>query len=242
MRKRLIAGSLALIALSAAAGVATAQQAPTLGHGPEQGRERGRHHAQARIDTDGDSRVSQAEFVQARVARLAKADTDGNGTVTPEEVSARMQARVAERAGARFESADTDKDGAISRAEFEAAFKARGDNAGAGRHGRDPGAEGRGPRRMAEDGARHGGRRTGGRDHAGRSGRMTQPVVIAEVQARASETFARLDTDHDGFLSSAEQQAGRAAMREKFQERRAARRAERGGSVNPASPSTPASE
>jgi len=60
--------TLTLVAVGALAlaGIASAQQQRGLG----------------RADTDGDGRVSQAEFVAARTARLSEADANRDGQVT----------------------------------------------------------------------------------------------------------------------------------------------------------------
>ncbi|MFK0300095.1 EF-hand domain-containing protein [Brevundimonas sp. NPDC090276] len=174
--------------------------------------------------------VSQADFVQRRVERLRAADANHDGTVTAEEMRAAGQAKRAERRAAMFERLDANKDGAISRAEFDAP-RADGQRAGRGERGH------RGPR--AEHAGRgHGGGMHRGAQHMGRNGEGRFPVVIAEAERKATETFTRLDADHNGSLTGEERRAGmqarRAEMREKRQERRQAAPA--------ASPSTPASE
>lgn len=213
MHKAILVGGLAALTLTVAGGVAVAQQTP----------DRPAHALRA--DTDGDSRLSQAEFVGRRVQRLTALDADRDGSVTGEERRAAMQARMAGRADARFDRLDADDDGSVSRAEFDAARSARHE-AGAGH----------GPRPMhARRGPAAGPRAMARRQHAG------APVVIADVQARAEQAFTRLDADHDGFVTAAEGRAGRQAMREhrreRMVERRAARQAQR-----QASPQAPASE
>ena len=188
MRKTVLAGALVALTL-AAGGVALAQQSPD------------RTQARAlRADADGDQRLSRAEFVDARIQRLAAADTDRDGSVTREEMRAVAQARRAERADARFERLDADNDGVISKAEFEARGEPRGD-AGAHR----------------------------GHARAGRMGDRG-PVVIAEARARAEAGFALMDADGDGYVTAAERQAARADRRQHRRERRmehgAARRAQ----------------
>lgn len=176
----------------------------------QQAADRAGRHAHADVDRDG--RISQAEFVGQRVDRLTRADADRDGAVTPQEMQAAMQARRAEHAGARFDRIDADKDGAITRAEF------------------DTGAAGR----MARGGDRM-------RRHAPGAAADARPargpVVIADVQARTTQVFTRLDADHDGFISPDERQTARQATRARMTERRTAHRAER-----QASPSAPASE
>ena len=208
MHKTLLAGGLAALML-ASTGVAFAQQAPARG---------------MRADTDGDSRLSQAEFVGQRLQRLTAMDADRDGSVTADERRAAMQARMAARADTRFDRLDSDNDGAVSRAEFDAAHEAR----------REARAD-RGPRPMrAHRGPAHGQR---GMARMGRRMEARGPVVIADVQARAEQAFTRLDADNDGFVTAAETRAGRQAMREQRRERMAERRAAR-----QASPRAPASE
>ena len=211
MHKTLLAGGLAALML-ASAGVALAQQAPA---------------RTMRADTDGDSRLSRAEFVNQRVERLTAMDTNRDGSVSVEERRAAMQTRMAARADTRFDRLDADNDGAVSRAEFNAAHEAR----------REARAD-RGARPMrAHRGPAHGQRGMGGMGGMGARG----PVVIADVQARAEQAFTRLDADNDGFVTTAEARAGRQGMgehrRERMTERRAAHRAQR-----QASPQAPASE
>ena len=214
MNKTLLVGGLAALALAAAGGAAFAQPAP------ERPQVRG-----LRADADGDHRLSQAEFVGRRLERLTAADADRDGSVTAEERRAAVLARVEGRVDARFERLDADDDGMISRAEFDARRE----------HRAEARAE-RGPRRahraFAGRHARHirRDRRTGVRG----------PVVIAAVQARTEAAFARLDIDHDGYVTVGERRAVRADRREhrreRMSERRMARRAQQ------ASPPAPASE
>lgn len=203
MKKTLLVGGLAALTLAAAGGAALAQQAPE--RPPARG---------LRADADGDQRLSQAEFVGHRVARLTAADADHDGSVTVEERRAAAQARRAGRADVRFDRLDADDDGMISKAEFDARREHRGE----ARAHRGPG---RGDRRAGRMEARG-------------------PVVIAEAQARAETAFVRLDADHDGYVTAAEGQAARADRREHRRERRAERRAAR--QAQQASPSAPASE
>lgn len=209
MNKALLVSGLAAMALAAAAGVAVAQQTPE------------RPARAMRADTDGDNRLSRAEFVDGRVQRLTAMDADRDGSVSIEERRAGMQAHMAARADARFDRLDANDDGSVSRAEFDAARSGRGE----ARAVRGPGpmrahhGQGQGPGGMARMG--------GGRG----------PVVIAEVQTRAGQHFDRLDSDHDGFVTAEEGRAGRQAMREHRRTRMVERRAAR-----EASPPAPASE
>lgn len=115
MTKVLLIGGVAALAL---AGAAVAQ--------PWGGRD-GRSP-----DSDGDGRISQAEFVAARAAAFARMDADGDGRVTAEEAQAARAAARTEFMARRFAALDSDGDGMISRAEFEAGHTGRG---GFGRDG-----------------------------------------------------------------------------------------------------------
>lgn len=205
MHRTLLVGGLAALTLAAVGGVAFAQQAPDRA---------------MRADTDGDSRLSQAEFVGHRMQRLTAVDTDRDGSVTADERRAAMHVRMAARADARFDRLDADDNGAVTRAEFDAARES----------GREARAEG-GSRPMHARGRP-------GRGHDGMAGPNARaPVVIADARARAEQTFSRLDSDQDGFVTAAEHRTARQGMREQRRERMAARHAAR-----QASPEAPASE
>lgn len=206
MNKTLVAGALAALAL-AAGGAAFAQQSP------ERPQTRG-----LRADTDGDQRLSQAEFVNRRVERLAAADSDRNGSVTRDEMRAAAHSRMSRRADTRFDRIDADDDGVISKAEFDARREHRAESRG----DRGPRRAHRGAHRRAERRADRG------------------PIVIADAQARAETAFARLDADRDGFITADERRTSRVDRREHRRERMAERRAAR--RAQQASPSAPASE
>lgn len=209
MKKTLLVGGMAALVMATVGGVAVAQQ-PSAQDRPARG---------LRADTDGDGRLSQAEFVGRRMQRLTAVDANRDGSVTADERRTAMQARRAQRADARFDRLDANDDGSISRAEFDARKEARAE---------------RGPHRMRAH-------RGPGRGHGpARMARMEArgPVVIAEAQARAEQAFARLDGDHDGYVTADERRADRQAMHEQRRERRAARRA----AQPQASPQPPASE
>ncbi len=92
---------------------------------PPQGR--GEHWA--KVDTDGDGAISEAE-AQAGAPRIAREfsslDADGDGRVTRQEMHEHMQARHAAtreerraQAEERYRSADTNGDGALDLAEAQ---------------------------------------------------------------------------------------------------------------------------
>ena len=113
MKKIIVMGGVAVLALGAVGGVAIAQQAqPT---------ERAQRWAEP---------VSQADFVNRAAERVQRMDANGDGTVTADERRAAMEARRGERTNARFAKLDADGDGMISRAEFEAGHGQRGERMG----------------------------------------------------------------------------------------------------------------
>ena len=196
-----------VLGLAAAAGVATAQQ-------PAE-----RPARALRADADLDGRISRAEFVDRRVQRLSSADANGDGAVSREEMQAQRRAGHQQRAEARFARLDADSDGRLTREEFTAVRVLRADDAA--RLGRDRARAGRHGPRGPQGGARAQG----------------EPVVIADVQAKTAQAFARMDADNDGFITAEERRAGMRSARQDRRERMAERRAAR-----EASPQTPASE
>lgn len=206
MRNTIIAG-VAVAALAAMTGAAVAQTAAPAPRGEA------RPHRLAG-DADRDGRVTQAEFVDGRLARLTAMDANGDGAVSREEMQAARQARRADMADRRFARLDADSNGSISRAEFDAGRAAHG-----------PRAE-----RAGRGGGRHGPMRPGARDKAERG-----PVVIADARVKLTEQFARLDANRDGVVTADEQRAARRAWAEQRRERRAARPAQQPASPAPAS-------
>lgn len=201
MRQSTLAAGAAAVLAVLTAGVALAQQAPT---------------RSPRGDANGDGRISRAEFIEGRVARLTAVDANRDGSVSAEERQSGVDTRRNQRASARFEALDKNGDGSVSRDEFIA--------------GRERSAA------RADGGRRHGMGRPAhrrGADAAAARG----PVTIAQVQTRLATRFDRIDTNRDGFLTAEERTAARQAMRGQRDERRADRMARR-----QASPSAPASE
>lgn len=83
MNKNWILG--AAFAAFLAAPAAFAQDEPPKGPPPP-----GAQHARMmeKIDTDGDGKISKAEFTAAQEERFTKTDTDGDGFLSPEEMKA----------------------------------------------------------------------------------------------------------------------------------------------------------
>ncbi|MEM6415742.1 MAG: hypothetical protein AAF720_13920 [Pseudomonadota bacterium] len=77
------------------------------------------------LDTDGDGRVAVSDFSDRAAERAKKADVDGDGFVTREELEAMKQKRRDEMKKRRFP--DDNGDGVVSRSEFEGAARKRFD-------------------------------------------------------------------------------------------------------------------
>ena len=204
MNRTILAAGVAALAVLAA-GSTLAQQTQVRG---------------ARADADNDGRVSRAEFVDARIARLTAIDANRDGSVSAEERQSGMDTRRNQRVSARFETLDKNGDGQISREEFTAPREAR---AGRADHNR----------------MRHGGHRghRGPGAERGPNAEARGPISIADARTRATSRFDRIDANRDGFITVEERRAAHQAMREQRGERRAERMARR-----QASPSTTGSE
>jgi hypothetical protein len=81
-------------------------------------------------DTDGDGKVSRAEYDAARTQRFAQADEDGNASLTADEYvneyAVRLDTEIAdarkgfiEQTHTRFRSLDKDGDGRVNRTEYD---------------------------------------------------------------------------------------------------------------------------
>ena len=70
------------------------------------------------IDADKDGKVTLAEIQAHRAAEFAAADTNGDGAISPEELSAmqlaRFQEKLAERTQAMLDNMDNDGNGSLS--------------------------------------------------------------------------------------------------------------------------------
>ena len=161
----------------------------------------------AKIDTNGDGQLSQQEARNAKAKRRekfqAKFDTNKDGTVSPEEITAMFEERVQKH--------DRDGDGALSMSEYLAAHK----GANAARFKRLDG-DGDGKiiaREMAKKWTAHKSERKG---KGGRSDKRFKrmdrnsdgTVSRAEYDQTLRAFFARLDRNKDGVLSGGDRRRG----------------------------------
>ncbi|MBV7256059.1 EF-hand domain-containing protein [Pacificimonas sp. WHA3] len=183
----------------------------------------------ARLDTDSDGAITQAEMkamhearmekrAERRAARMAKADTDGNGALSAGEWEAMVEARAGKRAEklterriAAFAALDRDNDGEISQTELSERHAMHRERSKA-MHSERHGQRGQRSMRMLE------------RADADKDGAVT----LAELQTSALARFDRADANSDGTVTPDERRAARKARHDE-------RRAERhggGGSDN----------
>jgi len=174
----------------------------------------------SRADRDGDQRISLAEMQGVAAARFAALDADRDGRLTRDERRAGRQslraertARRAERMNAAFVRGDANRDGVLAQAEAPRRLQARFGRFDADRDGALTPAELQAGRRAMQSDAR------ASRQAARQAARTNRPaeargdgvVTLAEMQARVSARFARLDANRDGFVTRDERRTGRAA-------------------------------
>mgnify|MGYP000731236480 CR=1 FL=1 len=145
------------------------------------------------FDLNADGKVTAEEFEQAKAARFAEADADGDGFLSPEELSAAVEkmraqaqaARTAARQQAMLDRLDADEDGKLSPEEMANAgpgpqmFTRMLDRLDADEDGAisteelETARANRGNRRYGENGTRGGHKMRGHGDHGrGGEGRM----------------------------------------------------------------------
>lgn len=82
------------------------------------------------LDADKDGKLTQAELDAHKTQEFAKADTNGDGMLSSEEMLARAKAQMGERMAKRISGmiarVDTDKDGMLSASEMQAMPRGKG--------------------------------------------------------------------------------------------------------------------
>jgi len=155
------------------------------------------------LDTTGKGFATQDDFVAAAKTRFAKLDRNGDGKLTPDELSTRQDkpaapkhAQLAER---RFDELDGNHDGIITLNEYVAAAVAKFkkmDVAGTGRVTAD--AIANSP--QAHERAEHVAARVAKRLDANGDGVVSRDEFLAAARQR----FAKMDANGDGFISADE--------------------------------------
>lgn len=115
--------TLALVAGIAAAGLLATAAAALADGGHRKGgmgHHRGAHMFEMleSFDTDGDSKLTQAEIDQARKDRLARHDADSDGRLTLQEYETLWLEAMRERMVRQFQRHDRDGDAAVTAEEF----------------------------------------------------------------------------------------------------------------------------
>jgi len=142
------------------------------------------------------SPATRTQLQSALEKRFDAVDANHDGTLTPQERTASMAARRSDMRERTFARLDTNKDGAISKDEFTAARP-------------QPGTE-----RTSERG-NHRPRNAGMMIMHGQfAAYADKPITRSEFVTAGLARFDRLDTNHDGTISSAERDAGRKAKRD----------------------------
>jgi len=130
--------------------------------------------------------------------RFDALDADHDGTLTPEERQAKGAEQRAQRRDRMFAALDSNSDGSISREEFNAPRERHANAAGDHRNWR-------------RGAMMHGAALWRGAPGIDRN----QPVTRTQFVDAGLAMFDRVDTDHDGAISSAEREAARAAKRDR---------------------------
>ncbi|MBD12913.1 EF-hand domain-containing protein [uncultured Roseovarius sp.] len=109
-----------------AGGLSVAQADSHMG---KMGKGMGMHHSFEELDADADGKITPEEMSAHMQARFEGADTDGDGALSKDELIARMTERQAERMAAyadhMIERHDANKDGKLSPDEMKARNKGK---------------------------------------------------------------------------------------------------------------------
>lgn len=180
--------------------------------------ERAQHRAERllkHLDTAGNGYVTADEFLAAAKKRFARPDHNGDGTLTPDELTAprwpgaqqitgEAARRRADRAGQRFARLDANHDGAITQDEYLAAATALYRQFDTQRTGRVTAGEIAAAPKAQERAERAAKRIVKHLDRNG-DGVVSQDEYLAAARRR----FNRLDRNADGFISADEMPAQR---------------------------------
>lgn len=146
--------------------------------------------------------MTRAALQSSLEQRFDAMDANHDGTLTPEERTAKKTEQRTQRRERMFAALDTNGDGAISREEFNA-----------------PRARPEGRRDRTDQTADRGTWRGGPMMHHAALWRgssalwSNKPVTRTQFVENGLAMFDRIDTDHDGTISPAERDAARTAMR-----------------------------
>lgn len=147
--------------------------------------------------------------------RFDEMDANHDGTLTPQERQAQHEAARAKAREAMFARLDTDKNGSISKAEFDAGHQMGPGRPPMGRMG-DMGGMDR-MHRMGDGPMPGHSPEAGGPPPQGPMAAMKdKSITKAQFVEAGLARFDRVDTDHDGKISSAERDAARKAMRDRL--------------------------
>ena len=179
-----------------------------------------------RVDRDGDRRVSLAEMQTAAAARFARNDLNRDGQLTRDERKAARQTtraqrveRRGERQNAVFARRDANRDGVLAQAEARRRLQARFAQLDANRDGGLTQAELQAGRQAirtenrADRQAMRAEKRAARQAQRAAGARGDGVLTLAEMQARVSARFARLDANRDGFVTRDERRGARAGQR-----------------------------
>lgn len=173
------------------------------------------HRAEAivkRLDTAGHGYVTKDEFLAAAQDRFARMDSNGDGKLTPDELTARgahggkparADGRRADFAQKYFEKLDANHDGVVSKDEFMAAAAAKFAQFDTAGDGKVTAAEIETSPKTQDRAVRGAERFVRHMDTNG-DGVVSQDEYVAAAKAR----FARLDRNGDGYIDADEAKSG----------------------------------
>lgn len=159
--------------------------------------------AQPSGSTDRRSPPARAELQTKLEQKFDAMDANRDGTLTPQERRAAMAAGRDARRASMFATLDSNHDGVLSPEEFAAIHR---DRAAGARSDADGAVRGARHHRAGRDGVTPWRALAAYRD---------KPITRTQFVEAGLTRFDRIDTDHDGVISSAERDAARVARRER---------------------------